>query len=116
MQLDGKKKYRFRHLINPLFILYAILFQGKCQAAYFVLVLHHLRSVVITVRGTETPEDLITDGLCRECILSANDLDGLIKYLSVSIPHLSLLLMLTKPHAQCPCMHIHTLAFVQVNL
>ncbi|KAK2991198.1 hypothetical protein RJ640_027170 [Escallonia rubra] len=37
--------------------------QAKCQAAYFILVLHHLKSVVIAVRGTETPEDLITDGL-----------------------------------------------------
>nr|XP_004298040.2 PREDICTED: uncharacterized protein LOC101307112 isoform X3 [Fragaria vesca subsp. vesca] len=52
--------------------------QGKCKAAYFVIVLNHLRSVVIAVRGTETPEDLITDSLCRECRLSAEDLDGLI--------------------------------------
>ncbi|KAL5542953.1 hypothetical protein UlMin_010663 [Ulmus minor] len=53
--------------------------QVRCKAAYFVLVLHHLRSIVIAVRGTETPEDLLTDGLCRECTLSAKDLDGLIK-------------------------------------
>ncbi|OVA19069.1 Lipase [Macleaya cordata] len=52
--------------------------QAKCEAAYFVVVLHHLRSVVIAVRGTETPEDLITDGLCSECTLSMKDLDGLI--------------------------------------
>ncbi|PSS23989.1 Sn1-specific diacylglycerol lipase [Actinidia chinensis var. chinensis] len=52
--------------------------QGKCEAAYFIVVLHHLKSVVIAVRGTETPEDLITDGLCRECTLSMEDLDGLI--------------------------------------
>ncbi|KAJ6680409.1 LIPASE CLASS 3 FAMILY PROTEIN [Salix purpurea] len=52
--------------------------QEKCEAAYFVVVLHHLRSVVICVRGTETPEDLITDGLGRECLLSREDLDGLI--------------------------------------
>uniref|UniRef100_A0A5B7ATG0 Uncharacterized protein n=1 Tax=Davidia involucrata TaxID=16924 RepID=A0A5B7ATG0_DAVIN len=52
--------------------------QAKCEAAYFIVVLHHLKSVVIAVRGTETPEDLITDGLCRECTLSAEDLDGLI--------------------------------------
>ncbi|KAF4390451.1 hypothetical protein G4B88_024457 [Cannabis sativa] len=52
--------------------------QAKCEAAYFVIVLHHLRSVLIAVRGTETPEDLIIDGLCRECILSAKDLDGMI--------------------------------------
>ncbi|KAI4334779.1 hypothetical protein L6164_013489 [Bauhinia variegata] len=52
--------------------------QVKCEAAYFVLVLHHIQSVVITIRGTETPEDLITDGLCKECTLSAEDLAGLI--------------------------------------
>ena len=47
------------------------------------MVLHHLRSVVIAVRGTETPEDLITDGLCGECSLSVEDLDGLIKQVSL---------------------------------
>ncbi|XP_027363289.1 uncharacterized protein LOC113870922 isoform X2 [Abrus precatorius] len=52
--------------------------QVKCQAAYFIVVLHHLQSVVIAIRGTETPEDLITDGLCKECTLSADDLAGLI--------------------------------------
>ncbi|KAK1271220.1 hypothetical protein QJS04_geneDACA014136 [Acorus gramineus] len=56
--------------------------QKKCEAAYFVVVLHHLKSVVIAVRGTETPEDLITDGLCRECILSADDLDETKGFLS----------------------------------
>ncbi|KAJ8767581.1 hypothetical protein K2173_017925 [Erythroxylum novogranatense] len=50
----------------------------KCQAAYFIVVLHSQRTVTISVRGTETPEDLITDGLARECILSRDDLDGLI--------------------------------------
>ncbi|KAF3771496.1 hypothetical protein EJ110_NYTH60404, partial [Nymphaea thermarum] len=50
----------------------------KREAAYFVVVLHDWRSVVIAVRGTETPEDLLTDGLCRECILTDEDLDGLI--------------------------------------
>ena len=49
------------------------------------MVLHPLRLVVIAVRGTETPEDLITDGLCKECNLSADDLDGLMKYLSLSL-------------------------------
>lgn len=39
---------------------------------------------MIAVRGTETPEDLITDGLCRECALSEEDLDGLMKSLSLS--------------------------------
>ncbi|XP_038723843.1 diacylglycerol lipase-beta isoform X2 [Tripterygium wilfordii] len=52
--------------------------QKKREAAYFVVVLHHIRCVVIAVRGTETPEDLITDGLGRECPLSVEDLDGLI--------------------------------------
>lgn len=52
--------------------------QAKCEAAYFILVLHHLRSIVIAVRGTETPEDLLIDGLCRECALSVDDLDGLL--------------------------------------
>lgn len=51
--------------------------QAKCEAAYFIVVLHQLRLVLIAVRGTETPEDLITDGLCKECILSSEDLDGL---------------------------------------
>ncbi|XP_042491705.1 uncharacterized protein LOC122071424 isoform X2 [Macadamia integrifolia] len=59
--------------------------QVKREAAYFVVVLHHMRTVVIAVRGTETPEDLLTDGLCRECTLSAEDLDGLIKSLSLSL-------------------------------
>lgn len=40
---------------------------------------------MIAVRGTETPEDLITDGLGKACPLSAADLDGLIKYLPLSI-------------------------------
>ncbi|RRT74135.1 hypothetical protein B296_00021954, partial [Ensete ventricosum] len=53
--------------------------QTKREAAYFVLVIHDLKSVVIAVRGTETPEDLITDGLCRNCTLSMDDLDGIIK-------------------------------------
>lgn len=52
--------------------------QTKREAAYFVVVLHDMKSLVIAVRGTETPEDLITDGLCRECDLSEGDLDGLI--------------------------------------
>nr|XP_043626389.1 uncharacterized protein LOC122597873 [Erigeron canadensis] len=52
--------------------------QARCEAAYFVVVLHLLKSVVICVRGTETPEDLLTDGLSRECMLDAEDLEGLI--------------------------------------
>ncbi|XP_021776360.1 uncharacterized protein LOC110740191 [Chenopodium quinoa] len=57
--------------------------QGKCQAAYFIVVLHDIRTVVIAVRGTETPEDLITDGLCRETSLTTEDLDGLINGLYI---------------------------------
>lgn len=53
-------------------------YQAKREAAYFAVVLHHLRCVVISVRGTETPEDLLTDVLCRECALSEADLDGLL--------------------------------------
>ncbi|XP_068665380.1 uncharacterized protein [Aristolochia californica] len=51
--------------------------QAKREAAYFVVVLHHLRTVLIAVRGTETPEDLLTDGLCSDCSMSMDDLDGL---------------------------------------
>ncbi|XP_048500532.1 uncharacterized protein LOC104893624 isoform X4 [Beta vulgaris subsp. vulgaris] len=58
-------------------------YTGKCQAAYFIVVLHDIRSVVIAVRGTETPEDLITDGLCRETFLTMEDLDGLISGLHI---------------------------------
>ncbi|GJM92180.1 hypothetical protein PR202_ga08619 [Eleusine coracana subsp. coracana] len=52
--------------------------QKKREAAYFVVVLHDLNTVVIAIRGTETPEDVITDGLCKECSLTMDDLDGLI--------------------------------------
>ncbi|WOL16102.1 hypothetical protein Cni_G24884 [Canna indica] len=52
--------------------------QTKREAAHFIVVLHDLKMVVIAVRGTETPEDLITDGLCRDCVLSMDDLDGII--------------------------------------
>ncbi|KAL1110889.1 hypothetical protein V6Z11_D02G018000 [Gossypium hirsutum] len=52
--------------------------QKKCEAAYFIVVLHELRTVVIAIRGTETPEDLIIDGLGRERSLTEVDLDGLI--------------------------------------
>ena len=72
--------YLFLCSANDLFVIY----QGKCQAAYFIVVLHDTRSVVIAVRGTETPEDLLTDGLCRETCLTMEDLDGLIKKVSCS--------------------------------
>ncbi|XP_073008012.1 uncharacterized protein [Typha latifolia] len=63
--------------------------QAKREVAYFVVVLHDQRSVIISVRGTETPEDLITDGLCRECALTEEDLNGLIRseHLSASTRH-----------------------------
>ncbi|GJU18581.1 Sn1-specific diacylglycerol lipase beta isoform X3 [Tanacetum coccineum] len=51
----------------------------RCEAAYFVVVFHHIKCVVICVRGTETPEDLLTDGLSRECMLATEDFDGLIQ-------------------------------------
>lgn len=60
-----------------------VVHQTKREAAYFIVVLHDQKVVVITVRGTETPEDLLTDGLCRECALSMADLDGLIKKVSL---------------------------------
>ncbi|KAM3702621.1 hypothetical protein ACB098_04G037800 [Castanea mollissima] len=63
--------------LNPEVLRHGRVNQAKCEAAYFIVVLHHLRSVVIAIRGTETAEDLITDGLCKECTLSADDLDGL---------------------------------------
>lgn len=47
---------------------------------YFVAVLHHLRTIVVAVRGTETPEDMLIDGLAdRECELSDSDLLGLLQ-------------------------------------
>ncbi|KAL9397603.1 hypothetical protein Peur_011856 [Populus x canadensis] len=81
---------------------FAVLLEN-CEAAYFVVVLHHLRSVVISVRGTETPEDLITDGLGRECLLSRDDLDGLIKH----VLSRSLFLYLTR--------HTHTQACMPLS-
>lgn len=50
-----------------------------------MVVLHHARTIVIAVRGTETPEDLITDGLCKACPLSVEDLDGLVKYVALVV-------------------------------
>ncbi|CAH8308960.1 unnamed protein product [Eruca vesicaria subsp. sativa] len=55
----------------------------KCKATYFVVVLHYLRCVVIAVRGTETAEDLITDGLGRACSLTPEDLNGLTNHIHV---------------------------------
>lgn len=64
------------------------------------MVLHELRTVVIAIRGTETPEDLIIDGLGRERSMTEVDLDGLIKLVSLSLspPPLSFLFFL------CACL------------
>ena len=50
--------------------------QSSAQAVFFVCVLHHCRRVVVAVRGTETPEDLLIDGLGRERPLTKADLAG----------------------------------------
>ncbi|CAK9277152.1 unnamed protein product [Sphagnum jensenii] len=52
--------------------------QVNGEAAYFVVVLRKLRTVLVAIRGTETPEDLLTDGLSQECLLSNTDLLGLL--------------------------------------
>jgi hypothetical protein len=46
-----------------------------------VAVVHDLRCVIVAVRGTESPEDLLTDGLGKESILDETDL-GFLKYVS----------------------------------
>ncbi|CAN0881073.1 hypothetical protein LINGRAHAP2_LOCUS14012 [Linum grandiflorum] len=62
--------------------------QEKCEAAYFVIVLNQSKRVVVAVRGTETPEDLIIEGLGKACPLSTTDLDGLLnRNLDLSFPH-----------------------------
>ncbi|TVU15468.1 hypothetical protein EJB05_38990, partial [Eragrostis curvula] len=83
--LDGDNWWRghaaaFLRFVNipPKALLRGRVRQSKREAAYFVVVLHDKKTVVIAVRGTETPEDLITDGLCRECAFTMEDLDGLI--------------------------------------
>ncbi|KAJ3696868.1 hypothetical protein LUZ61_000573 [Rhynchospora tenuis] len=64
--------------LQPEALLQGRVCQTRREAAYFMVALHEERTVVITVRGTETPEDLLTDGLCRECDLSSEYLDGLV--------------------------------------
>ncbi|CAL5026754.1 unnamed protein product [Urochloa decumbens] len=83
--LDGDNWWRghaaaFLRFVNipPKALLRGRVCQSKREAAYFVVALHDKRTVVIGVRGTETPEDLLTDGLCRECAFTMEDLDGLI--------------------------------------
>ena len=44
-------------------------------------VVHHLRCVIVAVRGTESPEDLLTDGLGKESMLNQIDL-GFLTYVS----------------------------------
>ncbi|EFJ11321.1 hypothetical protein SELMODRAFT_126601, partial [Selaginella moellendorffii] len=51
--------------------------QRNRETVYFVIELKELKLVVVAVRGTETPEDLLTDGLGRECILADTDFQGL---------------------------------------
>ncbi|EFJ11348.1 hypothetical protein SELMODRAFT_126236, partial [Selaginella moellendorffii] len=51
--------------------------QRNRETVYFVIELKELKLVVVAVRGTETPEDLLTDGLGRECILADADFQGL---------------------------------------
>nr|GEW02744.1 Sn1-specific diacylglycerol lipase beta [Tanacetum cinerariifolium] len=48
----------------------------KREASYFIVVLHHIKCVVLCVRGTKTLEDLMTDGLSRKCMLAKEDFDG----------------------------------------
>ncbi|KAF8715152.1 hypothetical protein HU200_027707 [Digitaria exilis] len=83
--LDGDNWWRghaaaFLRFVNipPKALLRGRVCQSRREAAYFVVVLHDKQTLVIGVRGTETPEDLITDGLCRECAFTMEDLDGLI--------------------------------------
>ncbi|TVU36169.1 hypothetical protein EJB05_18088 [Eragrostis curvula] len=64
--------------VDPEFLRKGRVNQTKREAAYFVVVIHDLNTVVIAIRGTETLEDVITDGLCKECSLTMDDLDGLI--------------------------------------
>ncbi|KAJ7527077.1 hypothetical protein O6H91_16G035500 [Diphasiastrum complanatum] len=71
--------------------------QKHRETVYFVAVVQHLRCIVIAVRGTESPEDLLTDGLCRECTLSDSDLSGLMNCSSIS-ESLKRKLDETKPH------------------
>lgn len=51
----------------------------KRESAYFVVTLHELKRVVVAVRGTETPDDLLTDGLSVQTPLSEADLLGLLR-------------------------------------
>uniref|UniRef100_M8CYD4 Sn1-specific diacylglycerol lipase alpha n=1 Tax=Aegilops tauschii TaxID=37682 RepID=M8CYD4_AEGTA len=83
--LDGDNWWRghaaaFLRFVNiaPTALVRGRVRQSKREAAYFVVVLHDKKTVLIGVRGTETPEDLITDGLCRECAFTMEDLDGLV--------------------------------------
>ncbi|GJW64886.1 hypothetical protein Tco_0116770 [Tanacetum coccineum] len=44
--------------------------QKRREASYFVVDIHHIKSGVICAWGTETAEDLLTDGLSREHVLA----------------------------------------------
>ncbi|KAL2613069.1 hypothetical protein R1flu_024761 [Riccia fluitans] len=71
--------------------------QERRESVYFVVVLHHLRYVLVAVRGTETPEDLLTDGLGRESALLDSDLCGILKNSKIS-DRTKQELLVTMPH------------------
>lgn len=58
--------------------------QTARQSAYFVVVLKKLKIVLVAVRGTETPEDLLTDGLSEDTPLTDSDLQWLLKGPNIS--------------------------------
>ncbi|GJN02511.1 hypothetical protein PR202_ga19870 [Eleusine coracana subsp. coracana] len=101
--LDGDNWWRghaaaFLRFVNipPKALLRGRVCQSKREAAYFVVVLHDKKTVVIAVRGTETPEDLLTDGLCRECAFTMEDLDE-----NASSGQLGFLSTLLGPGSEC---------------
>ncbi|XP_024522303.1 uncharacterized protein LOC9645783 [Selaginella moellendorffii] len=67
-----ERRFDVASQISPLF--------QSTETVYFVIELKELKLVVGAVRGTETPEDLFTDGLGRECILADTDYHGLLIY------------------------------------
>ncbi|EFJ06123.1 hypothetical protein SELMODRAFT_448914 [Selaginella moellendorffii] len=67
-----ERRFDVASQISPLF--------QSTETVYFVIELKELKLVVGAVRGTETPEDLFTDGLGRECILADTDYHGLLMF------------------------------------
>lgn len=87
-----------RHLkLPPEALRQGRVYQAKRECAYFVTVVHRLQCVIVAVRGTETPEDLLTDGLGRECMLMESDLHGLLQSENIS-ESLKQHLQSTEPH------------------